>query len=250
MRPIILELNNFGPYVGPHVVDFTRLEEIFLIGGPTGAGKTTLFDGMLYALYGEVAGTRDEKSIISDYAGEGASSSVSLTFTIKTKKYKVTRHVSKKLNKKTGKFDYPQTMEAFTFEKDDPKPVKNLRLKKEQEEFIEGLIHLTANEFSKIIILPQGEFEKFLVASGKDREEILRKLFPTNEHFGLMMKFKEKVNEINREKDSISKELEKLGEEYNHKEYEEQINALNEQLESFEKSLRFIFHSSLFMSFR
>ena len=70
MKPIRLTLENFGPFAESQTVDFTLLDEIFLISGPTGSGKTSLFDGMVYALYGELPGTRDPLRIKSNYSSD------------------------------------------------------------------------------------------------------------------------------------------------------------------------------------
>ena len=81
MKPILLELSNFGPYVGAPVrIEFDQLERLFLIAGDTGSGKTTLFDAMCYALYGAPLGTREEKSLRSHLADEKESTVVTFVF--------------------------------------------------------------------------------------------------------------------------------------------------------------------------
>ena len=88
MRPIRLKLQNFGPYSGePVVVDFERLDPVFLICGDTGAGKTTLFDGICYALYGEPLGTRSMKTLRSNVAREGESTLAEFEFEVRGTRY-------------------------------------------------------------------------------------------------------------------------------------------------------------------
>ena len=88
MKPIRLALSGFGAFVDEQIVDFTGMEDIYLITGPTGAGKTTIFDGIIYALYGEVTGTREEKFIRSNYVDDSQDTIVAFEFRIHGKKYK------------------------------------------------------------------------------------------------------------------------------------------------------------------
>ena len=179
MRPHIITMEAFGPFPDKQSIDFDNYNDFFLITGPTGSGKTTIFDAIMFALYGQLPGTRDPKSVVSSYIENETEPYVELIFSIKGKKFKVTRippykRPSKKGEKKLVDID----MKVELYENIDSQWCPILGTITEINTVIKNLIHLSADEFSKIVILPQGEFQKFLVADTKDKRALLEKIFP------------------------------------------------------------------------
>jgi len=181
MKPEKITLKNFGPFNGTHIVDFTTLGDIFLIYGKTGAGKTSIFDAIAYALYGNIPGGRKGliKEMRSHFADETEESAVELIFSLANKRYRIRRALpTERTNKKTGKItDVPETL---TLEKDAAgiwKDYGNAN-KSEVKEAILNLIGLSLDEFSRIVLLPQGEFAQFLKQTSSARKQVLAKLFP------------------------------------------------------------------------
>jgi DNA repair protein SbcC/Rad50 len=211
MKPISLTLSNFGPFVEEQTLRFENLDEIFLISGPTGSGKTTIFDGMLFALYGSPAGTRGEEDIKSNYMGETGETVVIFDFSVKGSAYKIER---KLITRKNRKGDIVDEKSHAVYKKNGDKyiPVEETGTLKKLNEYITGLLHLSKDEFSKIILLPQGEFQKFLEEESSGREKILQKLFPTHQHYLVSEFFKHERNKIINDikiKESQLKEIEK-----------------------------------------
>ena len=104
MRPLYLEINSFGPYAGREALDFRLLEDrsLFLICGPTGAGKTTVLDAMCYALYNDTSGVRTGAHMRSEYASPQEVTSVSFRFAVGEKCYRVERQPEQEVAKKRG----------------------------------------------------------------------------------------------------------------------------------------------------
>ena len=211
MKPIRLTLENFGPFADSQTVDFTQLDEIFLISGPTGSGKTSLFDGMVYALYGELPGTRDPLRIKSNYTSEEGTSKVSLEFRARGKHYRIERSLIISRNRK-GELNPRKEQCLFllkgTAKKEEPVPETNKIM--ELNRFVVELLHLSREEFSKIILLPQGEFQQFLEEDSRGRQAIMRKLFPTEEHLRITEALNEKKRQENQELRTARAQLEEL----------------------------------------
>jgi len=181
MRPIRLELKNFGPYRGTERIDFSELGEFFLICGKTGSGKSTIFDAITYALFGEAPGARKghERELVSDYAEIGEEPSVRFEFSLSNARYRIQRTPPYRRPKKTGGFtEVPPDASIAGIDTEGREisvlasGVRDTNLK------VGALVNLTAEEFSKIILLPQGEFQEFLQMDSAERSEILEKLFP------------------------------------------------------------------------
>ena len=183
MKPIKLILN----YIGPHKhteIDFEALEDFFLIGGNTGAGKTFIFDAIIHSIYGEPKKETYEerdKSLVTIDMPDSEIPSIEFTFSIGKGIYKVFRTLPfQKSTKKTkenatAKLDlYDEKTNSFVQIKNEPEEVNN-------ELF--SLIGLTKEEFKKIVILPQGEFQKFLKMSPKDKKDFLTKVFKNTQIF-------------------------------------------------------------------
>jgi exonuclease SbcC len=187
-------MENFGPFVGRTHIDFTLLDEIFLITGKTGSGKTSIFDAICFALYGTVPGSRHGHidRLRSDYAGENQECLVSLEFSIGERQYRVDRSPKQEKPKKRGIGVTTVEEEASLWEilSGDAVPpdqavsngaIKSLSSRKsEADQKIRDLLGLSADEFFKIVLLPQGEFAEFLRQNTSQRREVLSKLFPVD----------------------------------------------------------------------
>lgn len=181
MKPLYLEIEAFGPYKGKESIDFENLSKsgIFLIKGPTGGGKTTIFDAMTFALYGASSGEgKTGRNLLSEWrcnqADDTTPTRVSLTFDVNGVKYCFTRKaVPKRKNlheENSAVVIEADGSERFLFE--------NPKAAELNDKAVE-LLGLTREQFRQVILLPQGQFEKFLVSNSSDKEQILSKIFDT-----------------------------------------------------------------------
>lgn len=191
MKPINLRISAFGPYKDEVEIDFTKLGEngIFLITGDTGAGKTSIFDAISFAIFGEVSGSnRPIQTLRSDFADMNIDTYVELEFVHKNRKYKILRNPSYEKPKKKGEGFTKKSADA-SLEYDDVvvSGIKNVDIK------IEEILGINAKQFKQISMLAQGEFLKILFAESKERTEIFRKIFDTNIYNSIARKLKEKL---------------------------------------------------------
>ncbi|RXI42081.1 SMC family ATPase [Clostridium tetani] len=178
MKPLKLTMCAFGPYADVQTIDFTELDSrnIFLINGPTGAGKTTIFDAISYALFGEASNTnKDRDGLRSDFASQETITYVDLEFSLRDKKYKVTRYPQQARKKSRGEGFTYKNSEAFLI-LSEGNTVSGVTL---VEEKINEILGINKNQFRQIVMLPQGEFRKLLEADSSEREIIFRKIFGT-----------------------------------------------------------------------
>ena len=171
MKPHRLVLAGFGAFTKRAEVDFDRLSEhgLYLIIGETGSGKTTIFDAMTYALYGEVAGNRDKQSVASEYEDRDEPY-VEFKFSHKNRHFIIKRTVEGK-----NPSDH-----SITEIDSSGKSVSAITGKSNIQKYVEDLIGLDAEQFMKVVLLPQGQFQKFLVANSSEREKLLQALFGTS----------------------------------------------------------------------
>ncbi|MDE7181407.1 MAG: SMC family ATPase [Clostridia bacterium] len=184
MRPLKLKLSAFGPYAGETVLDLTKLGEsgLYLITGDTGAGKTTIFDAITFALYGKASGeNRAPDMFRSKYASPEAPTYVELTFAYGGKVYKVTRNPEYERPSKRGG--------GVTVEKPnaelilpDGKPITGV---KDVDAYVAEIIGIDCNQFTRIAMIAQGDFQKLLFSSTEERKKIFRKIFHTG-LFGIL----------------------------------------------------------------
>lgn len=178
MRPLKLTMSAFGPYAGVETIDFEKLKDknIFLITGPTGAGKTTIFDALSYALFGEASGSsRDKDSLRSDFALPETATYIELEFGLRGKVYKITRFPQQERKKARGEGFVSKNSEAHLILPDGDIITKVNNV----DEKISSILGINKNQFRQIVMLPQGEFRKLLEANSEEREGIFRKIFGT-----------------------------------------------------------------------
>ena len=176
------------------VIDFTELKDnrLFVISGNTGAGKTTIFDAICFALYGSASGEdrSDTKFMRSDFAEDDVHTSVELEFELHHHFYRIKRqlpHVKKGNKRATG-----EQYEFFENINGKEVPCVDRQMVSEINKKIEELVGLTKDQFSQIVMLPQGEFRKLLTSETENKEEILRKIFKTEPYQWISERLKEK----------------------------------------------------------
>lgn len=183
MKPLQLTMRAFGAYADEQTIDFTLLgdKNFFLIHGPTGSGKTTILDAISFALYGSASGDlRESKSLRSDYAPAEQKTEVEFTFKSGEHIYQVLRAPEQELKKQRGEGTrkVPAAAALFKLLSDgskDPLATKSDEVTKK----ITEIIGFKAEQFRQIVLLPQGEFRRFLIAESKDRKAILETIFKT-----------------------------------------------------------------------
>ena len=201
MKPIYLEMNYFGPHE-KSIVDFRLLDEspIFLISGDTGAGKSTIFDAMTYALFGTTTGDRDAKEMRSQFATPDNLTSVVFYFEQGDLLYKIERKPEQNIAKKrgSGTTNFKATAKLAVVDRVAGIEKANIAtIPKNVGEEITRLLHLNAEQFKKIILLPQNDFSRFLKSSTPEKESILKKIFGTSIFTAFSNAIKLQNSEIN-----------------------------------------------------
>jgi exonuclease SbcC len=182
MRPHRLRVQAFGAFAETEQVCFDDLEGLFLLHGETGAGKTTLLDAIAFALYGRVPGERGSvKRLRSDHAAEKLTTEVELEATIGGRRLRITRKPEQDRQKKSG---VGLTREQASVRLDELTAAgdwenKSVRVVEADQE-IRDLMGMSAEQFFQVVLLPQGQFARFLHATAQDKEALLQKLFSTD----------------------------------------------------------------------
>jgi len=186
MKPIRLVMRAVGPFPVEQVVDFRRLQDrsLFLVHGPTGSGKTTILDALCYALYGVCSGDdRDPNRIRSDYALPSTATEVTLDFGLGRDLYRVYRRPEQQGIGKRGnqaKIRADALLTKRTGIEDDSVEGGIVAVKpKEVTRAVEDLLGFKSDQFRQVVVLPQGEFRRFLASGSSDRKKILEVLFQT-----------------------------------------------------------------------
>lgn len=197
MRPLKLTMSAFGCYAGKQTIDFTTLgnEGLYLITGDTGAGKTTIFDAITFALYGETSGDNRKVDMLrSKYAQVNAETYVEFEFQYHDKNYYIKRNPTYVRTKQRG--------EGTTEEKADAElhlPDRTVTKLKEVNKQVEAILGINREQFVQIAMIAQGEFLKVLHASTEDRIEIFRKIFYTDAYKTFQDRVKQDANALDRE---------------------------------------------------
>jgi len=187
----------FGPYKGTETVDFRELKDnrLFVISGATGAGKTTIFDGICFALYGQASGEdrMDNRAMRSDFADDAVQTTVELTFDIHNRTYRIMRQIP--YVKAGNKSETSARCEFYELTEDGEIPLVDRQIVSEINKKAEELIGFTQAQFSQIVMLPQGEFRKFLTSDTENKETIMRKIFKTDKYREIVEQLKEKKDD-------------------------------------------------------
>ncbi len=196
MRPIKLTVSAFGPYAGTTTVDFSRLGQsgLYLISGDTGAGKTTIFDAITFALYGQASGDSREVSMLrSKYASSDIPTEVRLTFEYRGKTYQIRRNPDYERPKKHGEGTTTQKADAELTHPDGRVVTKTSSVTAAVEE----IMGVDFDQFSRIAMIAQGEFRKLLLAPTEERKTIFRQIFQTRPYLKLQDKLKAQTAALN-----------------------------------------------------
>ena len=206
MRPLQLKISAFGPYSGVSEFDFRKLGTggIYLITGDTGAGKTTIFDAITYALYGEASGSSREASMLrSKYANDSTPTEVELVFSYRDKEYTVKRNPEYEREAKRGGGTTKQSANAEIIYPDG----KVITKIKDVDTAIKEIIGIDRNQFCQIAMIAQGDFLKLLLAPTKERMEIFRHIFKTEQFSILQERLKRESGKLADECDIIKRSI-------------------------------------------
>lgn len=199
MRPLILRMSAFGPFPKLVELDFSDLKghSMFLITGPTGSGKTTILDAIMFALYGESSGKlRKSKTLRSHYADMNTETFVDFQFCMGQKMYRMERAPEQEVKKKRGEGTRPVGAKAALSVWDDGGWRLLSNRKEEIKELVHSIVGCYEEQFSQVVLLPQGEFRKLLVANTDERERLFHELFKTNAYSIVQNVLKEKCKAL------------------------------------------------------
>ena len=211
MKPIYLEINYFGPHEHS-IIDFRKLQDgnIFLIGGDTGAGKSTIFDAMTYALFGKTTSDRDAAEMRSQFATEDQETKIVFYFEQSGKIYKVERTPTQTLARKRGTGTTERKTSANLSVVEDVGGVEIESIATRPVDVgnaIEEILNLNADQFKKIILLPQNDFSEFLKSKTDEKEKILKKIFGTQLFTDFTSKLKDRYAQANNKSQNFNNEL-------------------------------------------
>ncbi|MBR6736649.1 MAG: SMC family ATPase, partial [Oscillospiraceae bacterium] len=197
MRPLTLNISAFGPYSGRTVIDFDKLGKngLYLITGDTGAGKTTLFDAITFALYGRSSGSAREPSMLrSKYADPDTPTEVELEFCYADKVYKIKRNPEYERPAKRGGGTTKQAAECELTMPDG----RVITKRKEADEAVINILGVDHNQFSQIAMIAKGDFLKLLRATTEERKKVFRELFDTSLYEKIQNELKAESNALDR----------------------------------------------------
>lgn len=211
MRPVQLELTNFGPY-RKEVINFTQFDHapLFLIGGDTGAGKSTLFDAMTVALFATTSGDRNVEEIRSTFAGpEDDLTKVTFYFQQGNHLYRIERVLQQERAKRGGGTTMQKaTASLVIVDKIGGQEIEKLGDKiKEVSDQIEQILGLNAEQFKQIILLPQNDFSRFLKEDSKTKTQILKKIFGTGIFDRFQKSLEERLRQSNKDMEKRQAQL-------------------------------------------
>ena len=248
MRPLRLLTRAFGPYSGEQIVDFRQLRDrtLFLIHGPTGAGKTTILDAICFALYGECSGDdREARRMRSDHADPQLITEVYLDFRLGAEDYRIYRRPEQQRPKKRGDGTTTARAEATLWRRtglsDDADEGSVVAAQwNSVTEHVERLLGFRSDQFRQVVMLPQGQFRKLLLADSRERQAILEVLFGTELYRrieeGLKRAAKELENRIKEAERQLAFILDQA-ESTSREQLVEQRQVVRAKIDGFEESL-------------
>lgn len=185
MKPLQLTLQAFGPFAGTETIDFQALgrNPLFLINGPTGAGKSSILDAVCFALYGQTTGAeREAAQMRCDFADATVLTEATLDFTLGDKTYRIRRIPTQERPKSRGEGTTAQQAEAQLWQLDGSVDGRLMVAKSvtDATDLVKNLIGLDVDQFRQVMVLPQGKFRELLLADSKEREKIFGQLFQTH----------------------------------------------------------------------
>lgn len=207
MKPLKLCMSAFGPYAEKAEIDFEKLGKkgLYLITGDTGAGKTTIFDAITFALFGEASGDiREVNMFRSKYASEETPTYVELTFLYQQKQYHIRRNPEYTRKKAKSEGYTKQKADATLTFPDGRTPVTK---SKEVTKAVIDLIGIDRNQFIQIAMIAQGDFLKLLLSKTEDRSKIFREIFNTKPYFLFQEKIKREANDLKQQYDDSNKSI-------------------------------------------
>ena len=210
MRPLRLTLSAFGPYAAEITLDLEKLGRggLYLITGDTGAGKTTLFDAITYALYDHSSsGIREGSMLRCKYADDKTPTFVELEFEVHGVRYTVRRNPEYQRPKARGEGMTTEKADATLTYPDDRPPVTKA---KDVTAAVQEIIGLDYNQFSQIVLIAQGQFTKLLNASTEERSRIFRKLFRTQRYAQLQERLQAEASALNQQRTAQNAKLDSL----------------------------------------
>ena len=210
MRPLRLTLSAFGPYAAQTTLDLEKLGKggLYLITGDTGAGKTTIFDAITYALYDHSSsGIREGSMLRCKYADDKTPTFVELEFEVHGVRYTVRRNPEYQRPKARGEGMTTEKADATLTYPDDRPPVTKA---KDVTAAVQEIIGLDYNQFSQIVLIAQGQFTKLLNASTEERSRIFRKLFRTQRYAQLQERLQSEASALNQQRTAQNAKLDSL----------------------------------------
>ena len=210
MRPLRLTLSAFGPYAAETTLDLEKLGKggLYLITGDTGAGKTTIFDAITYALYDHSSsGIREGSMLRCKYADDKTPTFVELEFEVHGVRYTVRRNPEYQRPKARGEGMTTEKADATLTYPDDRPPVTKA---KDVTAAVQEIIGLDYNQFSQIVLIAQGQFTKLLNASTEERSRIFRKLFRTQRYAQLQERLQAEAAALNQQRTAQNAKLDSL----------------------------------------
>ncbi len=210
MRPLRLEMCAFGPYADKVTIDFTELgrDGLYLICGDTGAGKTTIFDAIAFALFGKPSGAmRDAAMLRSDFASRDAETYVDLTFVYRGESYRIRRSPAYQRPAKRGGDRMVDKVAEAELTRPDGSVVSKVG---DVNAAVQELLGIDRDQFAQIVMIAQGEFRRLLAAKTPEREAILRKLFGTQRYQSFQGALDDRSRELSRRVDQLRQSLRTL----------------------------------------